>query len=93
MAGIECEENPIGEGSFGSVYVATRTAPGSGDVERVAVKRLLPSVAPHRVPPIALRDDVSVVATPALLASTRPLWGSAGGDGYRVVFEGPYFCR
>ena len=45
-------------------------------------------VAPHRVPPIALRDDVSVVATPALLASTRPLWGSAGGDGYRVVFEG-----
>ena len=44
-------------------------------------------VAPHRVPPIALRDDVSVVATPALLASTRPLWGSAGGDGYRVVFE------
>ena len=45
-------------------------------------------VAPHRVPPIALRDDVSVVATPALLASTRPLWGSAGGDGYRVVFDG-----
>ena len=44
-------------------------------------------VSPHRVPPIALRDDVSVVATPALLASTRPLWGSAGGDGYRVVFE------
>ena len=44
-------------------------------------------VAPHRVPPIALRDDVSVVATTALLAAKGPLWGSVGGDGYQVVFE------
>jgi len=43
-------------------------------------------VAPHRVPPVPLRD-ASVVATPSLLASKRPLWGSAGGDSYRVVFE------
>lgn len=43
-------------------------------------------VAPHRVPPVPLRD-AAVVATPSLLASKRPLWGSAGGDGYRVVFE------
>ena len=89
MAGIECEEKPIGEGSFGSVYVATRTAPGSGDVERVAVKRLLPSVAPHRVlnelEQLARSAEGAGYAVPALLDAYRD------PGGFVVVME--YFAH
>ena len=79
---------PSGSG-FGSVYVATRTAAGSGDVERVAVKRLLPSVAPHRVlnelEQLARSAEGAGYAVPALLDAYRD------PGGFVVVME--YFAH